>query len=128
MTVATQGVLRWLPVAILAATIFFVSSLPSRELPTLGSWDALAKKGAHGLGYGLLAAAVWRGLGWDRKLWWLALVVAAAYACTDELHQRFTPGRHSSVVDVGIDSFGAAVAVALCALARRKNRTERIPS
>ncbi len=120
MTTPVQGVLRWVPVALLAAAVFLFSSLPSQDLPTFGSWDTLAKKGAHALGYGLLAAAVWRGFGWNRRLWWLALVLAAAYAGTDELHQRFTPGRHSSVLDVGIDSLGAAVAIAFCALVKRK--------
>ena len=116
----TRALSRWLPVVLVAAVIFLLSSVPSRDLPTLGSWDTLAKKGAHALGYALLAAAVWRGLGWKRRLWWLALVLAAAYAATDEIHQRLTPGRHSSAVDVGIDSLGASIAIAICWLVRRK--------
>ncbi len=124
MTPAGPAFLRWLPVALLVAAIFLLSSVPSRELPEFGSWDAIAKKGAHAFGYALLAAATWRGLGWNRKLWWLALVLAAAYAVTDEFHQRFTPGRRSSVVDVGIDSLGAAVAIGFCALVRKKSRLE----
>ncbi len=115
-----QALLRWLPVVLLAAAIFLLSSVPSRELPRFGSWDVMVKKGAHAFGYALLAAAIWRGLGWNRKAWWLAIVIAAAYAATDELHQRWTPGRHSRVVDVGIDSLGASVAIALCWLARKK--------
>jgi VanZ family protein len=120
---AVRGLVRWAPVALLAAAIFLLSSVPSVELPRFGSWDTFAKKGAHALGYGLLAAALWRGFGWSGKKWWLAFGLAAAYAITDELHQRTTPGRHSSVVDVCIDSAAAAVAIAACALARRKRRS-----
>jgi len=119
------GVLvRWLPVALLAAAIFLLSSVPSKELPRFGSWDTLVKKGAHACGYGLLAAALWRGFGWDRKKWWLAFALAAAYAVTDELHQRITPGRHSSAVDVGIDSIAAAAAIAICAIARARRKPQ----
>ena len=43
---------------------------------------------------------------------WLkaALAVTVAYACTDELHQLFVPGRAGMVTDVLIDSTGAAIA------------------
>lgn len=110
---------------LMAAAIFFFSSLPARELPSLGTWDVFAKKGAHAFGYGLLAASVWGGLSWNKKLWWLAIVVASAYAGTDEFHQSFTAGRHPSVMDVGIDTAGAVVAMALLATvrARRAHRS-----
>ena len=32
-----------------------------------------------------------------------------AYAATDEFHQRFVHGRHSSPVDVAIDAVGLAL-------------------
>jgi len=41
---------------------------------------------------------------------WLLTVL---YACTDEFHQLFVAGRHSSLVDIGIDALGAAVALAI---------------
>lgn len=40
------------------------------------------------------------------------LVIAALYACTDEWHQSFVPGRTSTLNDVLIDSLGACVALA----------------
>ena len=52
------------------------------------------------LGYGVLAAAYWNGLRFDKKHRWLALLLAAAYAITDEFHQSFVPGRHPSWVDI----------------------------
>ncbi len=33
------------------------------------------------------------------------------YACSDELHQTFIPGRAGSIVDVGIDSIGIVIAL-----------------
>ena len=122
MSGSTKLILRWCPALLMAAAIFFFSSLPSRELPSFGTWDILAKKGAHALGYGLLAASVWGGASWNKKLWWLALVVASAYAGTDEFHQSFTEGRHPSVMDVGIDTAGAAIAIGFCALVRKKSK------
>lgn len=42
---------------------------------------------------------------------------AALYACTDEFHQLFVPGRSGQFKDVLIDSSGALVGVLLCLLA-----------
>lgn len=50
------------------------------------------------------------------------------YACTDELHQHFVPGRSATLRDVGIDCIGITLAVAVCAaveliiFAARKNK------
>ncbi len=35
------------------------------------------------------------------------------YACSDEIHQLFIPGRGSQIMDVGIDSIGAIIGLAL---------------
>jgi len=39
------------------------------------------------------------------------IVVAAAYSLTDEFHQLFVPGRHASLLDCGLDTMGAALAM-----------------
>jgi VanZ family protein len=49
----------------------------------------------------------------------LALLLTALYACSDEFHQLFVPGRESAVRDVLIDTTGAAVGIGLCWLAVR---------
>jgi len=41
----------------------------------------------------------------------LCIAAAFAYSLSDELHQRFVPGRHASIFDCGIDSFGASLAM-----------------
>ncbi len=43
----------------------------------------------------------------------LAFVIAVAWAGVDEGHQAITPSRSGSLVDVGVDSAGAAVTLAL---------------
>jgi VanZ family protein len=108
---------RWLPALVLMALIFAASSLTKKELPSFGTWDLLAKKGGHALGYALLGAAYVRGLSAGRQFGWrlaaLALVGAALYAGTDEFHQVFVNGRTSSPVDVFIDAGGAVAGIAV---------------
>ncbi len=106
---------RFGPAAAVMAAIFAFSSTPSRDLPDLGGWDFLAKKGAHACGYALLGAAYAHALSPGRRstriqaVWSVGL--AALYAASDEWHQSFTPGRNPAWMDVGIDTAGAAVGV-----------------
>jgi VanZ family protein len=51
----------------------------------------------------------WRGTRWLR----FALFLTVLYACTDEFHQRFVPGRYGCLTDVLIDSIGAALITVL---------------
>ena len=37
----------------------------------------------------------------------IALIIAILYACSDEIHQIFIPGRSAKILDVFIDSFGS---------------------
>ncbi len=109
-----KSILRWLPAMAVMAVIFGFSSIPSQEMLSFGLWDLIVKKGAHMLGYGLLALAYWYGLRFDERGWWLALLLAVLYASTDEFHQSFVPGRHPSWVDVLVfDGGGAAIALGL---------------
>lgn len=105
---------RWLPAVVLMTAIFLFSSTPSSDLPYYGFWDALVKKGGHMTGYALLALSYWYWLGFNPKKGWLAWLLAVLYAASDEFHQSFTPGRHSSIQDVLIfDNLGALLAVLL---------------
>ena len=81
--------------------------------------DFLVKKGGHATGYALLALANMRALGWDRKRWHLAWLLAVIYSATDEFHQSFVPGRTPALMDVGIDAFGAAVGLLLWRISQR---------
>jgi VanZ family protein len=101
---------RW-GLAILMMIIFFLaSSIPFNSLPHFGRWDTLIRKIGHMIGYFMFALCLLRGLnrpGWKPLLF--TLLIVFLYACTDELHQAFVPGRHSTIVDVGIDLTGAAI-------------------
>jgi VanZ family protein len=94
----------WLPVFAWAAVIFAFSSIPSLSTG-LGTWDTVLRKGAHIVEYAILGALLYRAL--EREA--LALAAGIAYAATDEFHQRFVHGRHSSPVDVAIDAVGLAL-------------------
>ncbi|HMK09333.1 MAG TPA: VanZ family protein [Anaerolineales bacterium] len=109
-----SNLLRWLPAVMMMLAIFTLSSLPNDLLPYFGRYDILVKKTAHAIGYAMLAAAyfhalpsrlspIYRGL--------LSFLMAVLFAMSDEFHQSFVRGRHPALRDVGIDSFGAAVAL-----------------
>lgn len=48
-----------------------------------------------------------------KKQLWLAVLAAALYACTDELHQLFISGRSSELRDVAVDTIGAAIGIGI---------------
>jgi VanZ family protein len=113
--VPASRVSAWLPVLVWAAAIFAFSSIP--HLGTgLGTWDTILRKGAHMTEYAILGALVLRAL--EREA--AAFLAGVAYAVTDELHQHFVSGRHSSPVDVSIDAVGVLIGVLLFERARSR--------
>ena len=73
------------------------------------------RKLAHVTEFAIFSATVFRGIRGGRTGWhisWavITLLIAAAYASLDELHQVFVPLRHASPRDVAIDAFGALLA------------------
>src|SRR3954447_4328416 len=105
----------WAPPLVLMAVIFFFSAQPNLS-SGLGWIDHVGRKCIHASEYALLCFLWWRALR-TRMVQTRALApawaIAAAYAATDEYHQRFVSGRHSTWVDVAIDGMGAALFVAL---------------
>ncbi len=110
---ATRLASTWLPVLAWAALIFALSSVPSLSTG-LGLWDLVLRKLAHAGEYAVLGALLARALAEPA-----ALLVGAAYAVSDELHQTFVPGREGALLDVGIDSLGVLVGILLFRRARR---------
>ncbi|MBM4343639.1 MAG: VanZ family protein [Deltaproteobacteria bacterium] len=84
-----------------------------------------ADKWVHAGIYGLLAGLWWWALlprhadrPWAEPGWpWL---VAVAFGALDEVHQGFVPGRSRDPVDWLADAIGAALAVAIVVLVRRR--------
>jgi len=101
--------MRFVPPLVLMAVIFALSAQPDLN-SGLGGWDTILRKCAHMLEYGLLWFLWWRALGYGSKV--PAVVIALAYAATDELHQHFVEGRVGSPVDWLIDAAGVALAIA----------------
>jgi VanZ family protein len=103
---ASRALSVWLPVVVWAAVIFALSSIPSLSTG-LGFWDTVLRKGAHLTEYAILGALLLRALGRDAP----ALAAGILYAATDEVHQHFVRGRHSSPLDVLLDSAGVAFGI-----------------
>jgi VanZ family protein len=107
----------WLPVLAWAAVIFALSSIP--HLGTgLGTWDTILRKAAHVTEYAILGLLLLRAVGRELP----ALLLGVAYAATDEIHQHFVSGRHSSPIDVAIDSAGILIGILFLSRAQRPAR------
>jgi VanZ family protein len=112
----------WGPVVAWAAVIFAFSSIPSLS-SGLGTWDEVLRKGAHITEYAILGALLLRAVGRVVP----ALLIGIAYAGTDELHQHFVSGRHSSPFDVAFDSCGLALGLmALLSIQSNRARAEEL--
>jgi hypothetical protein len=116
---------RWGPAILVMAIIFTASSTPGSDLPGFGSWDVVLKKGGHMIGYALLACAYLHALDRHRHTTLFHILTAAflalLYAASDEFHQKFTPGRTSSVHDVLIDLTGIAIGLAVLTWDRKRS-------
>ena len=111
----------WILLGLWAATIFALSSIPGTSIPAPAFLGI--DKLVHFLVFavlGALAALAWRRLG-------PAIAIAIVWGILDELHQRYTPNRDSSVYDAIADALGAAcgAALALWLAERRIRRRER---
>ena len=93
---------------------------------TIRQVQVIVRKAGHVSGYAVLAVLCWRALrrlpGWNSREAWRALVISAAYAVTDEIHQSFVPSRLGSAWDVLIDSIGAAAGLWLLWMIGRRRR------
>jgi VanZ family protein len=127
----------WLPLLAWMAVIFSASSdtrsfqhssriigplilwaFPSMDEHTLRIWVFAGRKVAHVTEYAILAILVLRALDATsgnklRRQALLALAFCCLYAASDEFHQKFVPTREASVVDVLIDTAGAAFAIGM---------------
>ncbi len=139
---------HWLPVIVWMGFIFAMSTSlgssehTSRIIEPLLRWlnpqirpetvdlvHTVVRKGGHLTEYAVLALLLLRALKKSQparghlKAAGIALLVAAAYAATDEYHQTFVPGRTPSPYDVMIDATGAFAALTVASVLR-KSRTQ----
>ena len=89
----------------------FASLSEAEQTLMLSSADLILRKAAHFCVYAALGALLFLySLCFAAKPWahiLRALLAAAVYAASDEIHQSFVPGRGPAVTDVLLDSAGA---------------------
>ncbi|MFH1458525.1 MAG: VanZ family protein [Candidatus Omnitrophota bacterium] len=108
----------WLPVFICMGVIFYASSLPGSDIPSLFRYEDILY---HFLIYFLLGYLFSRALkntflGIPRiKIILLTTIFGIIYGLTDEWHQAFVPLRTVSVFDLFIDSLAGCMGSALFA-------------
>lgn len=93
---------------------FFVDMLRSLFSLSDGYIDILQtiiRKGAHMSEYAILAILLYYGfIHYNIKNTYIVSFIATVlYACSDEFHQLFIPGRSGAILDVGIDSIGVFI-------------------
>lgn len=72
---------------------------------------------------GILVISLLRGyMVINTKLVLLSLLICFLYACSDEIHQLFVPGRSGEARDVLIDTLGACLGVSFYYLVFRKKK------
>jgi len=112
--------------ALYALCIFLLSEIPGTRLARYGFRHALANLCHIPLyaGFAALVLMAFAGsLARVRRIAWSTLYTIAAvmtYAVTDELHQRFVPGRFASPGDLALDFLGATIALGGMHLAARR--------
>jgi VanZ family protein len=139
----------WLPVAVWAGVITLFSSrwfsgdhtssvllpfltalFPGVGPDELARLHAVIRKLAHFVEYLILGALTLRALRLQAtplpRAMVTAVVLGAAFAASDEVHQAFVPNRTAAVGDVLIDAAGVATGVGLWRLARESARARRL--
>lgn len=106
--------LNWLLVIAYATIIFSFSSMTSFELEeTSSTLTYFPDYVLHFVEYFFFGILLFRALfvsGYKKSAYWLAIVLAFAYAVSDEIHQLFIHQRLFSLKDILVDTIGAAVA------------------
>lgn len=112
---------RWLvdfvPLIFWLLLIFSFSARSTLVVIEQEAAEKLFYKGAHMFVYAVLVWLWWRALSPERRITWpvllLALLFTVLYAVSDEIHQRFVPGRHGQLADVLFDAAGALAMILL---------------
>lgn len=110
---AVSPVSLWAPVVLYMGLIFSVSAMSQPPAPAEVSDKTLHFAAYGGLGLAALRATAggrWAGVTAGAAV--AAWAIATGYGVTDEVHQRFVPGRSPDPADVLADAFGAAAAIA----------------
>lgn len=101
----------------------FIADIPVMgHILSGGFTEHLLRKGAHMTEYAILGILLvlcmyeYVPVKWKKFRLPCAWITGILYACTDELHQRFVPGRSGEIRDVMIDSVGVLAGVVMIAV------------
>jgi VanZ family protein len=91
--------------------------LPFASPSTLVALHDFVRKCAHFVNYFIFGLLLFRAIrmphrGWHWRWAFLALLIAALYASSDEIHQIFVPSRGASIWDALLDTAAAGAAQA----------------
>lgn len=90
--------------------------------------NVIVRKCAHIIEYfilcGLLIFAFLASVSNIKSVFNWSFILALGYACLDEIHQLYVPGRTGDMKDVLIDSIGITLAVVGCILWRQLRRKQ----
>lgn len=110
-TEVSDGVTRLL--LAVAMKLNLMQATPERLYELCVLLSTPVRKCAHITEFSVLHVSILFGLrqwGFSGKKWLRAALMATVfYACTDEFHQIFVPGRAGMIQDVMIDSIGAVI-------------------
>jgi VanZ family protein len=108
--VMVKCLVRWMAVVFWMGVIFALSATPSLASPFEPVYDFILRKLAHLTVFAVLTVLLVRAfrlhVARSPHAWLFAVLVAVLYACSDEWHQTFVPGREGTVRDIVIDSLG----------------------
>lgn len=111
-----KTLLVYTPLIVYWLILFTATSLPAKDLPSIG----LSDKVNHLLAYFVLSILVYLTLLLQRKSKFLfnyapvaTLIISLFYGIADELHQILIPGRSAEVFDWFADAIGAILGVLL---------------
>lgn len=109
------------PTATSVSTASLISDNSNFSTETVSSLNYVIRKIAHMTLFGVLAillvCSTWK----IRHSYLIAWILTTIYGALDEIHQIFTPNRTPSIIDVGIDSLGAFLALVLLWRVQQKN-------
>lgn len=103
----------YMPVLLWGVVIYLFSAQTSLPGFDVALYDYVFKKAAHMTVYAVFYFLLFRAINYGKERatsnWWFPLLLTVGYAASDEVHQLFTPRRHSSPLDVGFDFIGASI-------------------
>jgi VanZ family protein len=111
----------WVPVLAYAGLIFYLSAQPHPEEDLPSFVKLVSDKVLHMAEYAVLGGLSYWAFRWGTNEAWgrwavpLAIVLAALYGISDEVHQAFVPFRDASWQDWAADFIGATLGTVVLA-------------